>query len=370
MKRNNKRRSSVKKKSSSKGLIIGLFTLLITGFAGLTFTVKHLNQESEQAQVSVKSEQKPLFETTQTFVEDIALEKETVTTVLLKPVAEVREDSKSETSMYGENILKVKNEVAGVKPYIDEVDHSVCKKLGYCIHKDKDAGLEDEANFKKVIVTRITDIDVLKAKIKPLMSDKKLEEVIQYLDSFEGKEQTQVAKLKRIIQLQIFARDKIEAARQPLVSLSKNPKKEIQIDYEAIAREEKRRKTVERALRLHNEIVDVGLDKLIVFNSKTDVLKYSKLIKACENKASKFFDVRKQKAIDFLEEKKDVVEIIAHNNQKVKIRRGGGTVCQVYYGTSFKDEEGYEYSRRNIGYILTYDLKPFPPGPVFGGGGC
>ena len=372
MKRNNNRhnrRSSVKKKSSSKGLVIGLSTLLIAGVAGLTYTMKLLKHESKQEKVSVKSEQKPQFETKLTVEEDVILEKETVSPASLKPVAEVIEDSKSETPMYGANILKVKDEVAGVKPDIDEVDHSVCKKLGYCIHKAKEEGLEDEANFKKEVVTLITDLDELKTKIKPLMKDKKLEEVIQYLDSFEGEEQTQVAKLKRIIQLQIFARDKIEEARQPLVSLSKNPKKEILIDYEAIAREEKRRKTIERQLRLHNDIVDIGMDMLIVFNNKTAVIKYSKLIKACENRASKFFEVRKQRAVDFLDEQKASISIIPHNNQKVKIRRGGGTICQVYYGTSHKDEYGYAHERRNIGYILTYDLKPLPPGPGAGGGG-
>ena len=115
-----------------------------------------------------------------------------------------------------------------------------------------------------------------------------------------------------------------------------------------------------RELRVHNEIVGIGEDKLIVFSDRGAVISYSKLIKACENKASKFFDERKQKAVQFLEEHKDSIDIIPHNKQKVKIRQGGGMVCQVYYGTSTVDEYGYTNSQRNIGYILTYDLKPLP----------
>lgn len=274
----------------------------------------------------------------------------------------------NQLSQEGSSVLQENSALAKMSAKAsEELDHTVCKKLGYCIHKIKDEGLEKESSFKKEMVTSISDIIVLKSKIKPLYEEGKLKEVLSYLDSYTGEEQSKIKELRKVLELQIFAKDKIAESRGPLKPLSKNPRKELVTDYEAIAREEQRRKTIERELRVHNDIVDIGMDKLIVFNSRGSVIKYSRLIKACENRTSKFFEERKQRALQFLAENKDDINIIPHNKQKVKIRQGGGQICQVYYGTSMVDEYGYTNSRRNIGYILTYDLKPLPPKIV---GGC
>lgn len=343
-----KKRKTKRKSQAPILLGLGLMVVLVAG--GIVFAMQSQNDTAED---STKALNEPII---------VKNNPSTIKEVL---TAKVEAPSKEETP---EKDKEVESPEGKAK---DELDHSVCKKLGYCIHKEQNKGLEDESKFKKEVTTQITDINVLKSKIKPLYEDKKLEEVLGYLDSYNGPEQSKIKELRKVIELQIFAANKIAASRGPLKPLSKNPRKEVVIDHEAIAREEARRNTIERELRLHNDIVGVGMDKLIVFNDRGSVIKYSKLVRACEDKASKFFEERRQKALQFLEDNKDTFSIIPHNKQKVKIRQGGSLICQVYYGTTETDEYDYKTSKRHIGYILTYDLKPLPQKMVGGfSGGC
>ena len=331
----------------------GRQSILVLGLLGvIAGCLVYLLKDVERDTTSVKTVSeidRPYTLNTNSLKE--ATPKHTLTSKEIKPEIEQAEIEQN---------LKKDSELPEAKN-TDELDHSVCKKLGYCIHKDENDELEDASQFKKE-VTGISDINALKRVIKPLHEEKKFEEVLSYLNSYNGSEQNQVNELREVLELQIFATNKIAEARKPLSTLSKNPKKEFVIDHAAIAREEERRtaRKTPRELEVHNDIVGIGMDKLIVFNDRGVVIKYSKLIRACENKASKFFDERRQKAITFLEENKNSISIIPHNRQKVNIRQGGGLFCQVYYGTSTTDEYGYKTSRRNIGYILTLDLKPLP----------
>ena len=97
---------------------------------------------------------------------------------------------------------------------------------------------------------------------------------------------------------------------------------------------------------------------IVVWKDRTNVLSYSRLIKALDNRNSRFYEERVEKAKKFLEEKKDYYALIPYAKAKMSLRRRGLTVSEVFFNMNGQtDEYGNTESGRYKGYVISYDIR-------------
>jgi hypothetical protein len=263
---------------------------------------------------------------------------------------------------------------------------------------------------EEAIVTETTDISPvlevkaqdtrslqnIKVEIRQLTLEKKWTEAMSVCDKYEGPHSQSVAMLRREIiarqenYQEIAAADKEvkEELRERPVAKAKAPvkkfinKKEDQVvgfTLETAADRAKKKSAPAVTLMIHSKIVGLSKNVIVVWKTRDKVLSYSRLIKACENKKSKFYNARIEKAKQYLKENRESYELIPYAKAKMTLRRKGFTVSEIFFNQTLKEnQEEYIDSQlvantksttaRYKGYIISYDIKPPSASGGFGMG--
>ncbi len=214
----------------------------------------------------------------------------------------------------------------------------------------------------------------IKVQVRQLTIERKWDEALALCVSYQGTLKIEADMLRREVlakkadyedmlaarkasPTQVAKKSKSIPEKKPNIFENREKKKAAFERDDPLKRDEKKAKAQPVNLVVHSKLVGLPKNMIVVWKERKYVLSYSRLIKALENKSSRFFDVRVEKAKQFLKDNSAFYELIPFRNAKMTLRRKGYTVSEVFFNQTFKD--GYDKrTERFKGFIISYDIKP------------